>query len=275
MVRAQFSCQAMTSHTIIACYNSPGAVAIAGHEVCVDRVVELAQSRGFFARKIRTRVPIHSSMMELIEEEYVAKLHELWSRYPGAHVPTIPTYSTLTGQVFAGDFDRDYFWRNTRGTVKFTQAMENLGFDQAFTFVEITPHPVLASYLSSMFGDSSNVVCPARRPKTGAPTAERFDLLDFVGKFTSAGHNGVDFVTLNGKACYESKVKLPPYPFVKKQFPLYPETGGYLKQIASRLGPLNYPYLRVNKDTHSILGEHVIRGEPIMPAAGFIEMVCL
>ncbi|KAF9795782.1 hypothetical protein IEO21_11072 [Rhodonia placenta] len=38
------------------------------------------------------------------------------------------------------------------------------------------------------------------------------------------------------------------------------------------LGPLNHRYLRINKDTHPVLAEHVIRGEPIMPAAGFIEM---
>lgn len=153
------------------------------------------------------------------------------------------------------------------------QAVESIGLSQTYSFIEITPHPVLSSYISSMCSESSNVLCPVRRPKLQSRLSEHREFLEFLGKFTSAGHNNLNFTTLNGRACYDTKITLPSYPFLKKQFPLYPATSGLIKQIARRNGPINHPYLKVNKDTHPILAEHIVRGEPIMPAAGFIEMV--
>jgi hypothetical protein len=38
-------------------------------------------------------------------------------------------------------------------------------------------------------------------------------------------------------------------------------------------GPVNRSHLKLNRDTHPTLSEHVIRGEPIWPASGFLEMV--
>ena len=46
-----------------------------------------------------------------------------------------------------------------------------------------------------------------------------------------------------------------------------------IRHRQNRNGPLNYPQLKINSQTHPALAEHVIKGEPIMPAAGFIEMV--
>ncbi|CCM02247.1 uncharacterized protein FIBRA_04328 [Fibroporia radiculosa] len=256
----------------IACYNSPSAVAIAGHDSAVDAAVTFAQRRGVFARKIRTRVPIHSSIMELCRKQYVESLNDLFYRYPGAHVPIIPTYSTLTGRYFEGPYNAEYFWQATRFPVRFTNAIQAICGSASSTFVEIAPHPVLASYMSSMVDNESVVLSSIRRPKSGDILSEHHNLLELFGKLTAAGYKCVDFTRLNQRACYEAAVSLPPYPFVKKEFPLYPDTFGYEKQMAPHNGPLNHPYLRINCDTHPMVGEHIIRGEPIMPAAGFVEM---
>lgn len=106
----------------IACFNSPSAVAISGHENCIDYILTLAQQRGIFARKIRTRVPIHSSMMDICREDYQKRLRELFSKYTGSHIPATTTYSTLTGTSFKSEFNAEYFWDNTRNPVRFTQA---------------------------------------------------------------------------------------------------------------------------------------------------------
>ncbi|OSX62601.1 hypothetical protein POSPLADRAFT_1055974, partial [Postia placenta MAD-698-R-SB12] len=110
----------------IACFNSPSAIAIAGHDIAITRALEVCQTRGVFGRKIRTSVPMHSSMMEQCREDYCRELRALFERYPGQHVPQIPTYSTLTGERLSDSIDADYFWRNTRSPVRFTQAMERL-----------------------------------------------------------------------------------------------------------------------------------------------------
>ncbi|KAF8154856.1 hypothetical protein B0H34DRAFT_540683 [Crassisporium funariophilum] len=256
----------------IACFNTPSAVAIAGHENVIDLIVGDFEARGTFVRKIRTRVPFHSSMMESSKSMYTSALKDLFARYPGPHCPQIPTYSTLTGDLFKSSFDADYFWDNTRSPVRFTQVTEAiLAATPNATFLEFAPHPVLASYIMSMAEDSS-VFHAVQRPKRGSLPTEHIDILHLCGKLTLAGHNSVDFTVLNERTCSEFTPALPRYPFSKKKYPLYPETMGVAKQMEVPRGPLNHRYLRMNKDTHPTLAEHVIRGEPIMAAAGFLEM---
>ncbi|PCH33723.1 hypothetical protein WOLCODRAFT_94052 [Wolfiporia cocos MD-104 SS10] len=255
----------------IACYNSPTAVAIAGHDTAISKVLELAKQKDIFARQIRTRVPIHSSMMDYCQKDYCTGLKDLFERYPGDHHPKVTTYSTYTGLLFEDEYSADYFWNNTRNAVRFTQAIDAIAkAHPATTFLEISPHPVLSSYITSMAEDS-NVFDSARRAK-GDVSSEMRDLLSLCGKLTAVGHNCVDFTVLNGRACHEAQPSLPPYPFVKKSFPIWPDTLGAHLQTEAHPGPLNRRQLRVNKETHTVLGEHIIRGEPIMPAAGFIEM---
>ncbi|CAA7270507.1 unnamed protein product [Cyclocybe aegerita] len=257
----------------LACYNAPSAVAIAGEEAAIDRIVSMAQTRKKFARKIRTRVPFHSSMMNVAKEEYTAALEDLFERYPGPHRPTTPVYSTCAGKLFEGPFKAEYYWDNTVSPVRFTEAMTAIR--QALpnaSFVEVAPHPVLSSYVISMASEGSTVLHSAQRPKLGAPPTEYVDVLNVLGKLTSAGHNFADFTALNGRKCSEFKLQLPAYPFSKKKYPLYLDTPGTFKQMEVPRGPLNYTHLRINKESHPVLAEHIIRGEPIMPAAGFLEM---
>lgn len=258
----------------IACFNAPSAVAIAGDEIVIDAIVKKFDERRIFARKIRTKVPFHSSMMEWVKDGYVGALEDLFKRYPGDHHPQVPVFSTCTGKLFEGTFDADYFWANTRSPVRFTGAMDSIKAAHASsTFVEFSPHPVLASYVTSMASESSTVFHSVQRPKKGAASTEYVDILHLLGKIMTAGHNNVDFTALNHRKCSQFTIPLPAYPFVKKTYPLYPDTPAMAKQLMSPRGPLNHPFLRMNKETHPTLAEHVIRGEPIMPAAGFLEMV--
>ncbi|KAF8192401.1 hypothetical protein K438DRAFT_2135640 [Mycena galopus ATCC 62051] len=250
----------------LACINSPSAVAISGQERSIDEILLLAQQQGIFGRKIRTRVPIHSSMMDVCRQRYDTEVYDLFARYPGSHVPKLRTYSTLTGSEFHGPFDPEYFWRTTRSQVLFAPAISSLS--EASTFVEIAPHPVLSSYLFEMVTGSSPVFSVVRRPRAGSSSTEYRDTLEFFGKLTAAGHNCVNFTSLN-VSCSGSRVKLQAYPFLKKQFPLFPDTT---REDNHYHGPVNRAHLRLNRDTHPTLAEHVIRGEPIWPAAGFLEM---
>ncbi|KAJ7066919.1 hypothetical protein C8F01DRAFT_1340925 [Mycena amicta] len=252
----------------LACLNSPDAVAISGDERAINAILQRVEQLGILGRKIRTRVPIHSSMMELCRERYCAEVEGLFERYPGPHMPTTRTYSTLTGEQFAGPYTADYFWQNTRGQVLFTPAVQALA--DASTFIEISPHPVLSSYLSEMADPSSSVLSTVRRAKPGQPSAEHRDTLGFLGRLVCAGHNCVDFTALTGISPSTARqIKLPAYPFAKKSFPLYPSGNGNAERFN---GPINRTNLRMNKDTHPLFAQHVIRGEVILPAAGFLEM---
>ncbi|TFK80433.1 hypothetical protein K466DRAFT_605341, partial [Polyporus arcularius HHB13444] len=258
----------------IGCYNASEAVTLSGQESHVDLAVAKATAAGIFARKLKTRIPVHSAMMELCRDEFTKQLSGIFSGEVDACVPTVPTYSTVTGQLFGDSLDAQYYWDGTLRPVLFQAAVEAiLSHYKGATFVELGPHPVLTSYLrsSSEGCDNITITCPLRRSRTFQPGSETSEFLTALGQVAAAGHNGVDFDALYGSAGPFTG-SLPKYPFAPKHVPWYIHTPETVRQRQPRNGPLNYPQLRVNVKTHPELADHVIGGEPIMPASGFIEM---
>ena len=259
----------------IACYNSPDAVALAGHAVALDEAIILATEGGFLARKIVTHVPVHCSLMEMCMNKFNDLVTDVFARYPGNHRTKTITYSTCTGEVLE-HFSADYFWCNSRGAVRFTETVNRLTTTSpGALFVEMSPHPVLASYLQELGVSSTSVVAPMRRSKTVVPYQEQTNLMVAIGQLVVAGYNQANFNRIH---CFSDNavlpLKLPDYPFMKKHVDYFPELSRVMyKQMCDRNGPLNFPELRINTATHPQLAEHIINSEPIMPAAGFIEAV--
>ncbi|KAI0917633.1 Type I Iterative Polyketide synthase (PKS) [Taiwanofungus camphoratus] len=255
----------------IGCYNTPNAITISGTAVAIDLAVRKAEAAGIFARRLRTRIPVHSSMMNLCQDQYKTMVSNVFSQY-SLSSSQVETYSTLTGGLFDAVFDAQYFWDSSRGPVQFTAAMESLVAKHPNSvFVEVGPHPVLAGYVSSMAGKGATVVCPLRRTKQTEESIETYGLLETLGKLIAAGYNSVNFDVLCG-AMGSNGITLSPFPLARKDVPYLAPTPEMARQRQSRNGPLNYPQLQVNSKTHPALAEHVIKGEPIMPAAGYIEM---
>ncbi|KAH7906790.1 hypothetical protein BJ138DRAFT_1071251 [Hygrophoropsis aurantiaca] len=257
----------------IACFNSPSAVTIAGNVSLVDQAIELATRRGYLARKLRTCVPVHSSLMEHCSKEYCDMISDVFQRYPGDHHPQIPTFSTCTGDLH-DRFTGDYFWKSTRSPVLFTKAVGAILRHHAnASFVEISPHPTLSSYLQELGVSPSSVVCPMRRVRSPETYHEHATLLKSLGQLVVLGHNVVDFNVLNNHAS-KPQIQLAPYPFALKHVPYLPAFSPVLRrQFGACGGPLSRENLRINSSTHPEIGQHIINGEPIMPAAGFLEMV--
>ena len=255
----------------VGCYNTPGAVTLSGAESHIDLAVKKASATGIFARKLRTRIPVHSDMMELCRAEFEKLVQDVFARY-AVSTPVVETYSTKTGGQFKGTLDAQYFWDGTLRPVRFTEAITALAAAHSHaTYVEIGPHPVLTSYIASMTAKSTVITCPLRRQRVPEPGAEAAELLTAVGKLVVAGHHRVDFDVLTGGAKFSGQP--PRYPFAPKTVPWRIQSAEIVRQVQHRNGPLNYPQLQVNVHTHPDLADHVIKEEPIMPAAGFVEMV--
>ncbi|KAF9262404.1 hypothetical protein L218DRAFT_867659 [Marasmius fiardii PR-910] len=256
----------------IACYNSPSAVAIAGPEHLINSVLSLASATSIWARKIKTRVPVHSAMMELCRHKYEELVADVYQADCRDHSPHIPTISTASGCLMNGQLDADYYWRSTREPVRFTEAIASgLAQHSNAVFIEISPHPVLTSYVSEQIPESSRVIPSARRPGRNESATELLCFLTMLGQLTLSGYNAIDLKKVQRPKGNHTQV-FPPYPFIKKQFPLYPDDDSYQRQQQARNGPLNHRYLKINQDTHPVLVQHVVRGEAVMPAAGFLEM---
>ncbi|KAJ8518631.1 hypothetical protein ONZ45_g4321 [Pleurotus djamor] len=263
-------------HAEIACYNAPDAVAISGDTIDINSVLQLAASYGIAGRRLKTDVPIHSSMMELCSATYQSLMNQVFARYPGTHRPTITTYSPTTGSKIEA-FDAQSFWQNARLPVQFTASLANLRQacgGSAIQFVEASPHPVLSSYVSTIFQDAKCIFPGARRPRPGVEPKplEQRTFLELVGGLFLRGWNDINLSNLYGITYDVHHIHMDPYPFQPKSFPIYAVGPAYHKQIASHRGPLNHPYLCVNHLTHPSLAEHGIRQQPAMPASGFLEM---
>ncbi|TFK84686.1 ketoacyl-synt-domain-containing protein, partial [Polyporus arcularius HHB13444] len=260
----------------VGCYNTAGAVTLSGEETHVELAVAKATAAGIFARRLKTRIPVHSAMMEMCRAEFMRLLADIFpADATDANIPKIATYSTVTGGLFDGTMDTDYYWDGTIKPVLFQNAIEAmLPRYKGATFVEIGPHPVLTGYLRTMAEgvDNITITCPLRRARTPTPGTEVSEFLTALGSVVAAGHNCVDFDALYGSAGRPVEVVLPKYPFAPKNVPWFVHTPEIVRQRQQRNGPLNYAQLRLNAKTHPELADHVIKGEPIMPASGFIEM---
>ncbi|EJD43640.1 ketoacyl-synt-domain-containing protein [Auricularia subglabra TFB-10046 SS5] len=256
----------------IACYNADDAVTLSGSEAHVDAAVSKAKSAGMFAQRLRTRVPVHSSMMELCRDEYCSSLRRVFARYSLSPC-TIPVYSSATGLPLDSMLDAEYFWMNSRGPVRFTAAIRSAtqGVAQP-AFVEIGPHPVLNGYIRALTGDAALATCPARRPtRKGVSVTEAELFLSSIGELCALGRLGVDFRAIAGAKAEPLPVAAD-YPFSRKVIPSGHLSGESVRFSKRRRGPLNYDGMRINQETHPSLSDHVIKGEAIMPAAGYLEM---
>ena len=251
--------------------NSSDAVLISGSAALLDHLVDVAKAEGIFARRVQSLVPSHSSLMDSCRKQYLEGIATVFSRHSGSHRPVIRTYSTVAGQPrITTRFTPKYFWDNLRNPVHFHEGTTSVLDDfPSAIFVEISPHPALSSYIASSVGHA-RVLCPMRRPRARSDAdAEALAFLRTIGELILLGINQVDLTALYGRSSRDAVYDIP-YPFTERYFPTRidgPRSKPGAPQDGSSL------YFQINAKTYPDLAQHVINGEPIMPGAGFLDMV--
>ncbi|KAJ7484906.1 hypothetical protein B0H11DRAFT_1163748 [Mycena galericulata] len=225
----------------LSCFNAPESVTVSGTASLLDKLVDLAKHEEISAQRLRTMVPVHSSFMDCVKEDYLAKMADIFTRYPGSHIPSIPVYSTCREEQLVEAFTPSYFWDNCRNAVLFSKAISHL-LASSPVFLEISCHAVLSSSVLAWGVPDNQVLCPMRRispkkaPSVSSTEPEVF--LDTLGSLSLLGLNSLD-----------------------------------LSALYDRKGPLSSSDLYISKVSHPTLAEHVINGEPILPATAFIELL--
>ncbi|KAK0447900.1 putative polyketide synthase [Desarmillaria tabescens] len=267
-----------TSVLEIACFNGPDAVTISGHRLLVEHAIDIARSKGIFATKLRSSVPVHSTLMDICHDEFQDLVSQVFEEHSIA-APSLPVYSTVTGNRQSEAFTSQYFWANARQPVLFSSAAACMRKDHPDAiYVEIGPHPVLATYLEDP--QVKAVLCPLIRPRSSTPRSpsEAYTFLDSLGRINvlAPKHSEVDFRRLN---MYHGSLKIVPaivYPFQRKEIPYYRglsnQNTSQSRIRATRNGPLGQKDMNISASSHPSLIDRVICGEPVMPAAGYIEM---
>ncbi|MEU5241057.1 type I polyketide synthase [Streptomyces lydicus] len=130
---------AVATSLSIAAVNGPAHTVVAGPGAALDALA------AHYGQEVRTRrVPIdyasHSAEVEELREELLTAFAGIAPRSIG-----VPFHSTVTAEpIDTAELDAGYWFRNLREPVRFGPAVEELLRSGHSTFLEVSPHPVLA-----------------------------------------------------------------------------------------------------------------------------------
>jgi amino acid adenylation domain-containing protein/non-ribosomal peptide synthase protein (TIGR01720 family) len=255
----------------IAAVNSPTSLTLSGDAGILDAVAARLQKQDVFCRFLQVQYAFHSAQMDPVREPL---LHALADLQP--QPAQLPLFSTVTGQRVAGpEWDAEYWWRNVRQGVRFTDAVDRLLETNHFTFVELSAHPVLASAVAECLTQRSHkgVVTPSLRRKE----EERSTMLRSLGVLYTRGRAVAWDRVLPGGGRF---VRLPSYPWRRESF-WHESEASRTFRLPGKGHPLLGRLLRTPTPSWQsvleprllpYLADHRVRGHVVLPATAYLEM---
>lgn len=264
------------SGVALAAVNSPSSITLSGDTNALESIMQTLQEKQIFARMLPVVVPYHSSKMDSIQAELLDSLADLET-----HPAKIPLVSEVTG-TWTNDkvFDAEYWWHNVRKPVLFADGINCLIQDGYTSFLELSPHPVLAGSITeclSVAGVKGTVAPSLRRMED-----ERATMLRSLAWMYVQGRS------VNWRGLYREEgncVPLPHYPWQRERhwFESQAMDGERYQLRASEAGehPLLGRRVRaahplwetlLSDDRLDYLDDHVIQGAVVYPGAAYIEM---
>ncbi len=200
----------------VAAVNGPASAVVSGEAAALDELFTALTEDGVRARKVAVDYGSHSPQVEPIRATVLDALAGIEPQDAG-----IPFRSSLTGQwQDTTTLDPEYWYTNLRETVRFEDAVRGLIAEGHRTFIEVSPHPVLAVGLRETLEDAGvegAALGSLRRDKGG------------LGQFlTSVAEAHVNGVALDWTAVFTAtgahRVDVPTYPFQQQRYwPHVPE----------------------------------------------------
>lgn len=254
----------------LAAVNGPASVSLSGGPEVIDEVFGHFEKRGVFCRYVPVDYAFHSAAMDPVRTPLLDALATI---RPDA--PTIPFYSTVSGKrekdAVTGP---DYWWRNVRETVRFSDAIDRLLDDGYRAMLEIGSSPVLRPSLRQCTDTRSLPVAITHSLSRKEPSLD--SLFAGLGALLTSG-----FAAEPGAASPNGTrlTDLPLYPFDREKF--WTESPRWK---SSRVEKVEHPFLaqrtrdtgstwhfRPDFKTFPYLIDHSLDGNAIFPAAAFVE----
>ncbi|HEV2779515.1 MAG TPA: beta-ketoacyl synthase N-terminal-like domain-containing protein, partial [Actinophytocola sp.] len=261
----------------VAAVNGPASVVVSGGVDALDELLVECARHQVRAKRIPVDYASHSPQVERIRAEIVDSLAGIDPK-----PAEVQFYSTVTGEVVdTTELDADYWYRNLRGTVRFADTVETMLADGFQHFVEVSPHPVLATSIQDSIehnGADASVVGTLRRDEGGQ---DRF--------IQSVAQAHCDGIAVDWSAAFAGArtVELPTYAFQHERYWL---AGGGGIVDAAGLGQtgIDHPVLgavvawpdtggvvvtgRISRTTHPWLVDHAVNGTVLVPGAALVEL---
>lgn len=257
----------------IAGINSPKNLTLSGSLADLERVQSHLATKSVFFRLLDLDYAFHSRQMDPIRVPLLASLAGLETRAAAE----IAFVSTVTGVALdANQLGAEYWWRNVREPVRFSDAIATLSGLGCRSFIEIGPHAILQRYIGECLisiGTKGRVLPTLRKEADGwnhiVETALRAHLL------AEQPNLGVYFPQPG------RRVQLPNYPWQRERH-WHPRTSESLFSIERRRV---HPLLgwRIPEAAHiwentldpavlSWLVDHQVGGAIVFPGAAYAEM---
>ncbi len=259
----------------IAALNSPSSLTIAGPQSALDAFAAAAAAAGIYTKALHVDVPYHSALMAPLEQEFRESIGHLYFADPAFAERAVTLYSTVTG-ARVNDLSQtsfaDYWWNNLREPVAFAAAISGLATRGIDIIQELSAQPVLNGYLHEIFGDSNVAILPGLKRGSDEITS----VLECLGRLHAHGAD-VRWAALFPKPA--RRVALPGFQWQRTRF--WSESADkHALRLAEPASPL-LGYRRPGRgwmwDADLAdrwgLADHVIMGQPRIPAAAFLQML--
>ncbi|MFE2857878.1 acyltransferase domain-containing protein, partial [Streptomyces lavendulae] len=265
----------------LAAVNGPRSTVISGDVEALREMHEHCTAEGVRSKVLPVGYASHGPHVEAVRERLAEVLAPVAPR-PG----DIPFYSTVTaGPVDTTGLDAGYWYRNLRGTVRFSETVAALAAAGHHTFVEVSPHPVLTlgvqETLEELDPRAATTVIGTLRRDDGGPSR-------MLAALAAAYVQGldVDWSPALPEAAGPA-VELPTYPFRRRRHWLDAGPG---RPGSARLGlrPAGHPLLgaavplagsdglivtgSLSRADRPWLADHAVTGTVLLPGTAFVEL---
>ncbi|HTF52788.1 MAG TPA: beta-ketoacyl synthase N-terminal-like domain-containing protein [Pseudonocardia sp.] len=264
----------------VATVNGPEAVTVSGALEALRLLASEYERDGVRARFVPMDYAPHGPQIETIREEVLAAVQGITPQ-----PAVIPIVSAMTGDYLAGpEMDEHYWYQSLRATVEFSRGIERLHTDHFRVFIEVSPHPVLTTAvtttLEGLSASADPVVTGSLRRDDGGPDRA----LESLASVHVRGV-GVDWTRVLAPA---AEVDLPTYAFQNERYWPVPSTTGGGDVSSAGLESVGHPLLgasvqlaegeglvvtgRLSVRAQPWLAHHAIAGLIVLPGAALAEL---
>ena len=280
---------------VVACINSPTSVTLSGDESAVKQVQTALESDGIFNRLLQVDIAYHSYHMEMIQKEYVDTIRTLRAERPSGDIRMV---SSVTGtEISAEQMTADYWGQNLVSPVQFSEALQSClsvagnresSQTAADVILEVGPHSALAGPIKQTLKAMGHSVSGVSYHSALVRNVDAVEsTINMAGELFSLGL-GICFNAINDPCHTSEKTILTNLPSYNWQHTTsHWSEGRVSSQYRHRqfprhdlLGVLSHDCLPTEPTWRNYVREselpwmkgHVVNGQTIFPAAGYICM---
>ena len=284
LVRVAAAIQPYSQKVSIAAINGPENITISGQCQAVRAVCAALEAEGVKTKKLHVSHAFHSPLMEPMLGDFERIISNI--TYSS---PKIGLISNVTGLLATAEVTTsDYWCSHVRQPVRFAASMETLHQQGYEVYVEIGPKPTLLGMGRNCLPEGVGVWLPSLRSGTSDWQQMLQSLAELYVRGVPVDWSGFD------QDYPRRRLQMPTYPFQRQRYWVeakeskaasndprdgqssnntrnHPLVGCRLKALAHL--PNNYVWeFELDRQRHSYLEDHRLRGIAVLPVAAYIEM---